>query len=122
MKISLTGLLFIGSLLMACTGTHHAGNEAPAKTPIVLTEDEWKVRLTPNQFAILRKNETEPAFSGSLLHEQKSGTYRCAGCGQALFESTSKFDAHCGWPSFDKELAEAGIQKKMDYSHGMVRT
>jgi len=122
MKMSLYALLFFCSILTACKGSHHSGNDTSDKTAIVLTDDEWKARLTPDQYAILRQNGTEPAFSGSLLYEKKSGIYHCAGCGQALFSSTSKFDAHCGWPSFDKELSQAGIQKKIDYSHGMVRT
>jgi peptide methionine sulfoxide reductase msrA/msrB len=122
MKLFLYALLLISPFLTACKGSKHPGSEASAKTLILLTDEEWKARLTPDQYAVLRQNETEPPFSGSLLYEKKAGTYHCAGCGQSLFASTNKFDAHCGWPSFDKELPQAGIQKKIDYSHGMVRT
>ncbi|MDK7375636.1 peptide-methionine (R)-S-oxide reductase MsrB [Weeksella virosa] len=90
--------------------------------PIKKTEQEWRKQLTANQFAILREAATERPFSGEYnLHFEK-GTYLCAGCGTELFSSDSKFDAHCGWPSFDKAIADENIVERTDHSHGMIRT
>lgn len=85
------------------------------------TEEGWKEKLTPEQFAVLREKGTEPAFTGKLLHETKAGTYNCAACGNALFASDAKFDSGTGWPSFDQALP--GATKLVDDdSHGMHRT
>jgi methionine-R-sulfoxide reductase len=69
-----------------------------------LTDEEWKRRLDPDRFKVLRQAGTEPAFTGSLLHEEKDGSFTCGGCGQELFTSDSKFDSGSGWPSFDKAI------------------
>lgn len=85
------------------------------------TQDGWKEKLTPEQYAILREKGTEAPFSGSLLHESRQGTYNCAACGNALFASDAKFDSGTGWPSFDQALP--GSTKLVDDdSHGMHRT
>src|SRR5437868_7602809 len=84
-------------------------------------EDEWKKKLTPEQYAVLREKGTEAPFSGKLLHEKRDGMYRCAACGQALFPSTTKFDSGSGWPSFDEALPGA-VTLIPDISHGMQRT
>ncbi|MDO8663959.1 MAG: peptide-methionine (R)-S-oxide reductase MsrB [Candidatus Liptonbacteria bacterium] len=70
-------------------------------------ENEWKKRLSPEQYATLREKGTEMPFSGKLLHEKKEGTYNCAACGNPLFSSDAKFDSGTGWPSFDKALPGA---------------
>lgn len=85
------------------------------------TEEEWKKKLTPEQYAVLRERGTEAPFSGTLLHEKRSGIYRCAACGNALFSSDTKFDSGTGWPSFDEALPGA-IYTQDDFSHGMRRT
>lgn len=90
-----------------------------AQTP--KTEGEWREKLTPEQYAILREKGTEVPFSGALLHEKRDGMYRCAACGAALFPSTAKFDSGSGWPSFDEALPGA-VKLVKDESHGMVRT
>jgi peptide-methionine (R)-S-oxide reductase len=74
------------------------------------------------QYAVLREKATERPFSGEYEHEQRSGTYVCAGCGQTLFESDAKFDSGCGWPSFTQPAAESHVDEERDITHGMVRT
>lgn len=86
------------------------------------SEEQWKKELTPEQYHVLREAGTERPFSGQYnLHFEK-GTYNCAACGESLFTSESKFDGHCGWPSFDQELEKGKILERTDKSHGMVRT
>jgi peptide-methionine (R)-S-oxide reductase len=84
-------------------------------------EDAWRVRLTPEQFAILRKEATERPFSSPLNAESRSGIYCCAGCGAPLFRSDTKFDAGCGWPSFNAALPDA-LDTKTDYRLAYPRT
>ena len=88
--------------------------------PIKKSDSEWKKDLTPEQYRVLRKKETEAPFSGDLLHVDDNGDFICAGCGNVLFTSDTKFDSGTGWPSFyDAKPGSVIIQK--DYSHGMVR-
>jgi len=89
---------------------------------IPATENEWKTRLSPEQFSILRLKETEAPFTGKLLYNKDKGVYKCAGCGSELFTDEMKFDSHCGWPSFDREIAGGKIKIAEDNSHGMHRT
>jgi peptide methionine sulfoxide reductase msrA/msrB len=87
-----------------------------------LSEQEWKKKLTTEQYNILRQKATERPCTGQFnLHKEK-GTYTCAGCGESLFTDEMKFDSGCGWPSFDKEIAGGKIKQVLDKSHGMVRT
>jgi peptide-methionine (R)-S-oxide reductase len=88
-----------------------------------LSEEEWKQKLSPEQFYVLREKGTERPYTGKYnLHFEK-GKYTCAGCGFELFDSDMKFESHCGWPSFDSELGNGDRIKKIeDRSHGMVRT
>lgn len=84
-------------------------------------EHDWKEKLTPEQYAVLREKGTEAPFSGELLHEKRSGRYACAACGAMLFPSSAKFDSGTGWPSFDEALPGA-VKLLPDSSHGMQRT
>lgn len=85
------------------------------------TDDEWKKSLSADQYYILRKKGTEEPYSGELLLNKEKGVYKCAGCGNSLFTDDMKFDSHCGWPSFDKEIAGGKIKTLTDNTHGMQR-
>ena len=90
--------------------------------PIELTDDEWRVKLTPEQYRVLRQKGTERAFSGQYWNTKTPGTYTCAGCGEVLFSSRGKFDSGCGWPSFSVPEEAAAVEEHQDRSHGMSRT
>ena len=85
------------------------------------TEEEWRKKLTPEQYKILREKGTEAPFSGKLLQEKADGVYRCVACGNPLFASDAKFDSDTGWPSFDQALLGA-VKQKRDIALGMERT
>jgi peptide-methionine (R)-S-oxide reductase len=89
---------------------------------ITKNDTEWRKELTPMQYAVLREKATERPFSGEYDKTTMPGTYICAGCGQALFESDAKFDSGCGWPSFTQPVAESNVAEETDTSHGMTRT
>jgi peptide-methionine (R)-S-oxide reductase len=84
-------------------------------------EDQWKKKLTAEQYEVLRKKGTEPPFSGKLLNEKRQGRYRCVACGNPLFDSNAKFDSVTGWSSFDKAL-QGAVRYERDLSHRMERT
>ena len=86
------------------------------------TNEEWKKDLTPEQYYILREKGTERPYSGQLLLKKDKGLYRCSACGNVLFNSDAKFDSHCGWPSFDREIAKGTIKTAVDTTLGMERT
>ena len=86
------------------------------------TEEQWLAELGPERYAILRKAGTERPFTGSLLNVKENGTYTCGACGYELFGSDSKFDSHCGWPSFTHPDEQKNVRLLDDNSHGMVRT
>lgn len=90
-------------------------------TKITLTEAEWRERLTPEQYHVLREHGTERAFTGALNAHKGDGIYHCAGCGAALFDSSSKYDSGSGWPSFFDAVAPDAITIYRDVSHGMIR-
>lgn len=112
---------FLGLALLG--GASFAFAQAAAAGPARLTfsEAEWRRRLTPPRFAILRGAGTEPAFTSSLLHEQRAGRFVCAGCDRALFSSRTKYDSGTGWPSFWAPIGRS-VRTSRDNSLGMTRT
>ena len=88
---------------------------------VELTEEEWKKKLSPEQYFVLREKGTERPWTGEFNMHFEKGKYVCAGCGLELFNSSSKFESHCGWPSFDNEIKKGHIKTQTDYSHGMIR-
>jgi peptide-methionine (R)-S-oxide reductase len=84
-------------------------------------EINWKEKLTPEQYRVLRLKGTERPFTGEYLDHKKDGVYKCAGCGTVLFKSDTKYNSSCGWPSFFDGLDE-NIETQVDTSHGMIRT
>ncbi len=104
-------------------------SETTAKDSTIMTENdlphtdaEWRDRLTPEQYRVLRRKGTEPAFSGVYAHEKTPGTYVCAGCGEPLFESSDKYDSGSGWPSFTRPVDESQVHLEEDSSLLPVRT
>mgnify|MGYP002622494891 FL=1 len=85
-------------------------------------ESEWKKELTNEEYRILREKGTERPFTGKYDIHFEDGIYSCKGCGTILFTSENKFNSGCGWPSFDNEIEEGIIEKRLDKSHGMIRT
>lgn len=91
------------------------------KYPIQKSEAEWEEQLSEEQYRVLREKGTERPFTGEYNLHFEDGTYKCMACNTALFESDSKFESGCGWPSFDKSI-EGSIEYIRDTSHGMIRT
>ena len=89
-------------------------------TDLPTTEDEWRIRLTPAEFRVLREAGTEAPWSGEYVDTKTEGVYDCRACGAQLYPSDTKFDSHCGWPSFDDAIPGA-VKEIEDRNHGMVR-
>jgi peptide-methionine (R)-S-oxide reductase len=86
------------------------------------SDSQWRQELSPEQYRILRQAGTEPPFTGELLNVKDKGEFRCAGCGEPLFASDTKYDSGSGWPSFTAPMGQDAIEKRVDRSHGMART
>lgn len=86
------------------------------------SDEQWRERLTPEQYTVLRRAGTEPAFSGEFVDTDDDGLYRCAACGNPLFDSGTKFHSGSGWPSFTEAVSPDAVEVIEDRSHGMVRT
>jgi peptide-methionine (R)-S-oxide reductase len=95
--------------------------DGQTRYPIHKSDEEWRESLTPEQYRVLRQHGTERAGSCALNHEKRNGTFACAGCGQALFTNTGKFDSGTGWPSFSQPL-DGAVATTVDRAFGMVRT
>ena len=92
------------------------------KAALPKNEQEWQQQLDAEQFKVLRLKGTERAFTGRFYDHFEPGTYVCAGCEAPLFKSDTKFDAHCGWPSFYDQIDREAVTTKLDTGHGMIRT
>jgi peptide-methionine (R)-S-oxide reductase len=118
-----TGVLGVlaGSGALTALSASGAPNASGDTFPVHHTDDEWRHLLTPQQYDVLRNAGTETPYSSPLNDEHRSGTFTCAGCGQDLFSSTTKFDSGTGWPSFYKPL-DGAVLGRPDNSEGMSRT
>ena len=92
-----------------------------AKRKVEKSEQEWREKLTPEQYRVVRQKGTERPFTGQYWDHTDEGIYTCVACGEPLFSSETKFDAHCGWPSFFSPLAGDRIIERRDTYHGMIR-
>ena len=97
-------------------------NQPNERNAMNVTEQEWKQRLTPLQYHILRGKGTERPFTGKYNRHFEEGTYHCAACGEPIFTSRTKFESHCGWPAFSSPADPNRVTESLDTSHGMVRT
>ncbi|MCC7372841.1 MAG: peptide-methionine (R)-S-oxide reductase MsrB [Chloroflexi bacterium] len=97
-------------------------NAASPPADLPKTDAEWRERLTPERYYVLRQKGTERPWTGEYNMTKIDGMYHCAGCGAELFTSDTKFDSHCGWPSFTSPVAQQNVELTADYSHGMTRT
>ena len=86
------------------------------------SEEQWRAELSPEEYAVLRQAGTERPWSGEYVDTKTVGVYTCRACGQELFRSETKFDSHCGWPSFFEPSASDAVELLEDRSHGMART
>lgn len=90
--------------------------------PKTMTEDEWREKLSPEQYQVLRMAGTERAFTGEYDEFFEEGEYICAGCGTVLFASDAKYNSGCGWPAFTRPADGETVEERRDASHGMIRT
>ncbi len=118
--------ILFGILSIKCQKTEKPMNQNSTpeseKRDSSTTEAEWEQILSPEEYHVLREKGTERPFSGEYNMHFEEGVYTCRACGAELFDSDSKFDGHCGWPSFDEGIAKGKIKEQIDRSHGMVRT
>lgn len=122
-------LLFaLGFLLISTLGACQSGPDEKEKAESSMhyklhkTEAEWRKELSPEAYKVLREKGTERAFSGKYNDFKKKGVYACAGCGQELFSSETKFDSGTGWPSFFQPISKEAVAEETDTEYGMVRT
>lgn len=118
------GILIAAALLLSCAmNSVQAQSRAPKKTyKVTHTEAEWRKILSPEAYNILREAGTETAFTGKYANNHDAGTYLCAGCGQELFSSKTKFESGTGWPSFYAPINKKAVEEHHDTTFGMDRT
>ena len=116
-------LIAIVSFMYSCTSAQveTPKSDTMTKPTVVKSEEDWKKELTPMQYHVLRESGTERPGTGEYNLHFEDGKYHCAGCNAELFSSESKFESHCGWPSFDAALNDSTVTEVIDRSHGMTR-
>ena len=107
--------------LPSCGQTNDNMDDKKDKFPAEKPDSAWKQELTPMQFHVLRESGTERPYTGKYDDHYKKGTYHCAACGEPLFESDTKYNAGCGWPSFWEPKLKDKVEIRLDKSHGMIR-
>ncbi len=115
-------LVCVALLGWSCTAQTPAKNDTMDNYEVNKTEEQWRQALSPDQFQILREKGTERPGTGKYNLHFENGDYHCAGCNAVLFSSDSKFESHCGWPSFDEAANDSSVVEILDKSHGMLRT
>jgi peptide-methionine (R)-S-oxide reductase len=100
----------------------NASSQPLAKQDLPKTDEDWRKRLTPEQYYVMRQRGTERPGTSKFITFDKDGAYKCVGCGEVLFKSDTKFDHGCGWPSFTKAANDGAIGTRADFSHFMRRT
>lgn len=119
----MTRRFLLGAMALALAGTARGALASGAPGfAVTKTDAEWKALLSPEAFAVLRQEATEPPYTSPLLDEHRKGTFTCAGCRSALFSSDTKFDSGTGWPSFTRPAAGAPVAERTDWSLFMRRT
>jgi len=121
MKTKLFLLFFFSLITMMNAQEQFKKNKEKETYKVQKSAEQWQNELEADQYYVLREKGTERPFSGEYNLHFEEGVYACGGCDAALFKSDTKFDAHCGWPSFD-EAIEGAVSYNRDLSHGMVRT
>jgi len=96
--------------------------DPPTQNVDDMTEDQWRQKLTPEEYRVLREKGTERAFTGEYWNNKEQGTYTCAACGEALFDSETKFESGSGWPSYYQPIDKGAVAEENDMSIGMVRS
>jgi peptide-methionine (R)-S-oxide reductase len=114
------GVVALGAAGIGFLRWRSRANAATEIFEVTRTPEEWRKLLTPEQFAVLREQDTERAFTSPLNHEKRKGTFTCAGCDLPLFLSDTKFDSGTGWPSFYAPI-EGAVRQDTDFTFGMVR-
>ena len=115
------GYCGIGGTGVTCP-TPAMAEAGDTRAPIPTSDEEWRKRLTPDQYAVLRQAGTERAFTGEYVDTEDDGVYRCGGCGNVVFDSGTKYHSGCGWPSFTEAVSPDAVELLVDSSHGMKRT
>lgn len=118
--MNLFKITIVSFVLFTTTLFQVNGQEVKKQTRIIKTEAEWREKLSPEVFKIMREKGTERPYTGKYDKHFEKGTYVCKACNTELFKSTNKYDSHCGWPAFDKSIAE-NIYTNSDFSFGMKR-
>ena len=108
-------------IILTSSYTLAAQGEKPMKDRVIKSEEEWKKILSAQEYYVLRQKGTDRPGDGGYTKHFKKGTYHCAACNTQLFESDSKYESHCGWPSFNDAIKDK-VKYALDKSHGMVRT